>query len=687
VDIEAYLLDRHGIRLSRQQREAVEAPPGEILLLAVPGAGKTTVLTARIAHLLLNLGEDPGRILTLTFNRESARDMARRWEELFGELIPKGPSFSTIHSFCYSLLREYAAGRGTHVPELLEGVGDGKERQRILVALYREETGDYLPDDLLRQVENALGYCVNMELSREEAASLDRELPGFSRLMERYTAWKRENRRMDFDDMLRFACTALERDHGLAGRVGERYRHILVDEVQDTSRLQHDIIRRVSRGNLFMVGDEDQSIYGFRGADPQRMTRFLEEHPAGRLMKLEENYRSTRAIVAGAARLIETNNQRHPKNIHTSREEGEPILVFQDLDLEEEYEAAADLLEKMPGGESCGVLYRTGFSGIGLGWVLRRRGIPFSSRETGLGYGSDFITRDVANFFRLAQDPGDLRAFRQLYFKLGCAISKEAAAAAMDAEPRDLLKYILDEVDYPSKNSGRLGWTRRVLAGMQGKSPLRQLDTVIRDLEYLTTLEKKSQESYQMNGYCQKLAILRDFSAHTPDVQAFLERLGEAEKVLNSPGKAQVTLSTVHSAKGREFDRVIILDALDGIFPGTDALEYRALGRDDLLEEETRLFYTAMTRAKNRLAVFAPARCMGRRLAASRFLHAVSGGIPMIGSVPLVPGLRVMHSFFGAGTVEEVDSARGRVAVRFKIGGIKQFTIECLKDGKIFQLL
>ena len=266
------------------------------------------------------------------------------------------------------------------------------------------------------------------------------------------------------------------------------------------------------------------------------------------------------------------------------------------------------------------MLFRAGFSGIGLGWVLRRRGIPFSCRGTGLSYSADPVTREVEGFFRLAENPGDARAFRRVCFRLGEPIPLETVGRVLAAEPKDILKYLRDQADYPRKNPGRLDWVRRVLRGMRGRPPLRQLDSVMDGLGYpwSTAGKEKGGEAF----LCQRLAVLRVLAAQSPDTAAFLKHLKEAEGVLDSPGDHPILLSTVHSAKGREFDRVIILDALEGIFPACDAIQHGVLGWDQRMEEETRLFYTAMTRARNRLVILAPSRFRGRPLPPSRFLSA-----------------------------------------------------------------
>jgi DNA helicase-2/ATP-dependent DNA helicase PcrA len=679
MDIPRYLRDHRGILLSDQQQAAVEAVSGDVLLLAVPGAGKTTVLTARIANLMANHYTDPQRLLILTFNRESARDMARRWERLFGDLFPRDPAFSTIHSFCLRLLGEYAAGRGTQVPELLEGRGKGREG--VLRDIYRELTGEFLTDEALGRAVNAMGYCVNMRLTPEERERFSRIVPQFPRLFLRYTAWKRKNALMDFDDMLLFANTALERTPALRERFAGRYDYILVDEAQDTSRLQHSILEQLGRKNLFLVGDEDQSIYGFRGAWPQGLLQFFQGHPEGKLLKLEENYRSTAAIVDGASRLIQGNRQRYPKAIFTRREEGKPIGILRDLDHSEQYEAIADLVERLPQGETCAVLYRTGFSGIGLGRVFRRRGIPFFSRESRLGYASDAITREVSNLMILADRPGDPDAFRRCWFLLPCTIPKAAAEEAIRAGERDLLRYVLEEVSFASKNTGRLAWVHRVLDRMKNQPPARQLKTILGELEYLEFLDHRCQESYDRNAYLQKLSVLAQIAAESPDTETFLRETAAAGEVLDCPEPQPVTLSTVHSAKGQEFDRVIIADALEGVFPAADALGARAGGDPQPLEEEARLFYTAMTRARNRLVIFAPKACLGQPLMSSRFLRPVEGaGAPVVKGIPLTPGLRIAHAYYGVGSLEKAEG--GKLTVTFRHYGTKRFSIKQLEAGK-----
>ena len=197
-------------------------------------------------------------------------------------------------------------------------------------------------------------------------------------------------------------------------------------------------------------------------------------------------------------------------------------------------------------------------------------------------------------------------------------------------------------------------------------------------------MDHRCQESYDRNAYLQKLSVLREIASDALDTGDFLARIAGAEKVLNSPEPAHITLSTVHSAKGQEFDRVIIADALEGVFPAADALGERAMGDSQALEEETRLFYTAMTRARDRLTIFAPATSQGRPLMASRFLQPITQGeAPTLDGTPLVPGLRVVHAYFGVGSLEKLDEERGRITVRFRHYGTKVFSLKELENRKV----
>lgn len=686
MNITEYLSGNAGITLSAQQAQAVAAPDGKALLLAVPGAGKTTVVTARAARLMLELGVDPSGILVLTYNRAAARDMSRRWEQLFGSVTRIEPGFSTIHSFCYRLLGEYAKLRGTQVPRLLEGDSTAG-KSRIISGIYRELTGQFLAEDQLNRIINLMGYCVNMRCDPETAGKgHPQEQEFFPEICRRYTQWKRENFAMDFDDMLLFACTALERSEQLRRRTAESYSHILVDEAQDTSRLQQEIIALITRENLFMVGDEDQSIYGFRGAFPQGLLDFFERYPEAVLMKLEQNYRSTPEIVAAADRLIRSNKQRYDKNIFTMRPEGGSLKLVTDISVERQYDAIAKEAVEMSAKGSVAVLYRASYSGIGVAARLAALGAEYSAAESRLGYTGDFITRDISNILRLAQCPGDKKAFNQVYFRLGCGISRELAAQVLEAPRDDILDWLIQNASGTDRNTGKLIYTRRILAGMNGKSPYKQIDDIIEKLGYLDILEKRGPSGYMTAGYIQRLAVIRQLSRDCGNTECLLERFAAAEQLLGIKGRKTIRLSTVHSAKGQEYDHVIIADVLEGVFPAADVVEYSTLGSGQQMEEETRLFYTAVTRARNSVTIYAPDNGCGRELLPGRFVAMSGLGGQVTGPWGVQVGSDLSHTFFGTGVIVEINTIRRLVTVDFRHYGRKSFGMDALTDKRLFKL-
>lgn len=680
-----YLSAQQHIFLSQQQREAVEAPVGRILLLAVPGAGKTTVLTSRVAHLLKNTGADPRRILVLTFNRESAKDMLVRWNKLFDPLKLPQPRFSTVHSFCFHLLRDYASWKGSKMPTLLEGEKGGRER--LLSSIYRELTGEFIGEEQLNRLSSAISYTVNMGAKAVDVQARF-SLENFARLYQRYIEVKRNENLMDFDDMLLFSVTALKRYPVLLQRTRQRYDHILVDEAQDISKIQYELLKLLTEGSLFLVGDEDQSIYGFRGAYPQGMLEFFETFPDGHLMKLEENYRSTSSIVSAADKLIRHNSSRYPKAIFTSREEGEQVRLYRDCTLEQEYEAIAQLAIGLSRQGSCAVLYRSSYTGMGVARILRKKGIPYSASESKLGYGADFITRDISALLRLALDPSNPDYFRRAYPLLGCGISRETVQRALEEKRDSYLRWIVDHDTAVNKRTGKMLYTDRMLQKMRGKAPEVQIRTIVDQLGYLEFLERRDATTYQLNSYILRLILLRQLAEDFHSAEQFLLWLPSAEQLLGqNDADAAIRLSTVHSAKGQEFDHVIIGDALEGIFPAKEAVDDEILGDHAALEEETRLFYTAMTRAKNTLSVFAPCVGMGYDLLESRCLPFAENTVFAVNGKMLRQGMEVAHVIFGTGSIEEINLQRKTFSVHFRHVGKKTFGFDSLERKDLFELL
>ncbi len=670
-----------GIFLNPQQRLAVEDCSGRLLLLAVPGAGKTTVLVSRIAYMTGVRGISPQNILTLTFSREAAKDMAKRYEALFGgESLPK---FSTIHSFSYRVLREYVRRKGSSLPELLE---EGQKAQ-VMNGLYQELNGERMPDEVYDQVSTAIGYGKNRMLTKEEMSGLLPGLPVFYPLYLRYEEYKRQKGFFDYDDMLCYALTALRRYPALLGLFAGQYPYVNVDDAQDTSLIQHEIIRLLAgeEGRPFMVGDEDQSIYGFRGACPEALLRFQEIYPGGGILKMEENFRSTGEIVSHAARFIEGNRARYSKNMITRREQGAKIRqTFLDS-ADQQYDWLAQRLGELPAGETAAVLYRNNDSGLPLADLLDRKGIPFYIRDRQPALTGHFVTLDMLHFLRLYRNPSDVDAFRRVYYRMNAYISREDMEFVQRNASRGenvfnllLLKNKeIEPEDGKGDNTARLLFLKYAVGQLGNLSPVRMLESISSDLGYLEFLRFRYSGT-SLDSALQKLGALKAIARNCGDLEEFLTRLEGLEQVVarhsrREPKSAGITLSTIHSSKGLEFDRVFLIDVLEGQLPSAQAIEKQIDGDTSFMEEEARLFYVAVTRAKNQLEIVSALQAGGGSIQPSRFLHRLMDERTE-GDIRLEAGMRVRHKFFGEGVILSRDDKNQSMEVRFKRYGVKMMS-------------
>ena len=310
-----------GLRLDPQQDAAVQAADGPVLLLAVPGSGKTTVLVARLGYLRYVRGVPPECILTMTYTVAAARDMRRRFAALFGEQESRLLEFRTINGVCSRIIRLYERTMGRTAFRLME---DGGQKSALLGELFRGLTGEFASESTLKSLETALTYAKNQMLRGEQLEEVKVEGVDFPAFYRAYGRALRERELMDYDDQMVYALQILRQYPQILQKVQARYSYFCVDEAQDTSKIQHEIIRLLAgrNRNLFLVGDEDQSIYGFRAAFPQALTQFDKGYPDARVLYLEQNYRSTQSIVAAADQFIQRNQNRRPKHMRAVRGRG-----------------------------------------------------------------------------------------------------------------------------------------------------------------------------------------------------------------------------------------------------------------------------------------------------------------------------------------------------------------------------
>ena len=654
------ILDQKGIHLTPEQAEGLSLDETPRLLLAVPGSGKTTVLVSRVAAQLYS-GIPAGKILNITFSRESARDMAARFSRLFPECTL--PRFSTVHSLCYSILARYAAENGRIVPTLTGSDNAPTSSQLLREAIRRSDREDkdaFIDEEDIADALSCIGLIKNRMLSRSEMGNVPCVLSGLPELYDGYEAVKSEKGLMDYDDILLYALTFLRRLPGILSHFRALYPYINVDEAQDISKTQLEVIRLLSPEGrrLFMVGDEDQSIYGFRGAFPEGILSFEKLFPGGKIFRMEDNFRTRPEILSHCERFIRLNRERYDKSLRPTRDAREKtVFSFRPQNPERAMERILSAVSALTPGETLGILYRNNLSAFPAADLLLQAGVPFTITPSPVTL-IRYQAAAVAGIMRLGEDSFDREAFSSL--------------PGLDLDKRvkeELLRQYDGTSDFTSdfpalliqrgeEKSRKLG---KILRELHGLSPSDALDLICRELKTGKFFLAKALGKDDPAGALRS-SIFRQFTRRCGTVPELFERIGRVEALTRSavrPEGARVHLTTIHSAKGLEFDHVLLLDCCEGILPGRISTDQLEAGKGSAAYyEEVRLFYVAATRARETLTLFAPA-VSDKGLLPSRFLSAfLEEETPEKTDRPGIlfrTGERVRHKTLGEGMVVSVN--------------------------------
>lgn len=676
VDREAF--DRkYTRRLNLQQTEAVHAVDGAVLLLAVPGSGKTTVLVTRLGYMLCCCGIAPDQILTMTYTRAATREMKQRFSQLFGDDCPQIPQFRTINGVSSKIISFYTQdhGKGQAFP-LIEDEG---ALARLVSDLYRELSGEYATQSVTKGLRRYIAYAKNMMLNQEEISQLDTGFEKFPELYSRYNQTLRRQRWMDYDDQMVYAKTILERYPHVLAHFQEAFPYICVDESQDTSRIQHAIINLLARksGNIFLVGDEDQSIYGFRAAYPDALMQFERTYPGARVLLMEENYRSTPEILRTADAFIRRNHDRRPKTIRPTRASGAGVHLVRAADRAAQYAWLIHAAAHSDG--QIAVLYRNNDSVLPLIDLLDRRGIPYRCRQTDDTFFTHRLVTDILDIIAFAHDGQNAEVFLRIYYKLGGGISKKEAEYACEksaASGKPILQELLRFPQLPTYGRDSVTGLISLLPRLLTDPAQRGLDCIWQELRYRDYVERQQLDD-------NRFEILRLLATQEPSLDGLTDRLAYLRDLVTRPPAAPdagVLLSTVHSSKGLEYDTVYLLDVLDGILPAADPKEPED---QRLYQEERRIFYVAMTRAKDHLFLFS---CLDRE---SSFIRELQKDLPVetseaddvFGSVEIDPcGKPYHHARKGRGTV--LACCQGRCLVEYSGGEMQLLTVGEMYDQR-----
>ena len=593
----------HLANLNDRQREAVLAVDGAILLLAVPGSGKTTVLVTRLGYMVYCCGIAPTQILTMTYTVAATDEMRQRFRAQFGGADADRLTFCTINSLSNRIIDFYGKTYGRNTFQLAE---EG-ELLSLLGEIYQRVNEDYATTGILRDIRTNITYVKNQMLSAEEIRKLKTGIDNFPAIYEQYRAELLQRRAMDFDDQMVYAKRILEQYPEILAAFQNQYRYLCVDESQDTSKIQHSLIRLLAgkNGNLFMVGDEDQSIYGFRAAYPDALVHFGADYPGAKVLLIEENYRSTPEILDAANGFIQKNLYRHKKTIRPTRPVGEAVQIIYTKDRETQI---AYLTEAARNADApAAVLYRNNDSALPLIDRLEGERIGYVCKQMDDAFFSHRIVADITDIIHFAAAPTDAALFLRIYYKLGCCIQKKMAVEACkksEASGKPILRELLGLPELPD-------YARDAVIDLSSMLPMLGEDDAEMGLKRIWNRMGYGKYAEDNGLDTNKFTILALLAKRQPSLCAFLEHLNRLHETVSKPKKHQkpkLLLSTIHSSKGLEYDTVYLLDVIDGILPG-DAKPPKTEEEERTYYEERRLFYVGMTRAKNRLFLFACGGC------------------------------------------------------------------------------
>lgn len=589
-------------KLNTNQLTAVKTIEGPILLLAVPGSGKTTVLVNRLGYMIFCKQINPKNILTLTYTVAATQDMSKRFAKVFGEEYSDIVEFRTINGICAKIIAYYGKIVGKSAFEL---VTDEKITGKIVSDILVKKMSEYPTESDVKAAKTLITYCKNMLLDEDEIEELgeDEGIPLLD-IYKEYNSILRTNHQMDYDDQMVYAYKMLKNTPDLLSYYQNIYRYICVDEAQDTSKVQHMIINLLAgkSGNLFMVGDEDQSIYGFRAAYPEALLNFESTYQNAKVLVMDQNYRSNAKIVAGADIFIQHNKARHEKHMQATKPDNSDINLISLNSRSNQYSYLLKVATNCD--KETAVLYRDNECVLPLVDLLDRSSIPYRIKNVDMSFFTNRVFTDVTNILKFAIDPYNADIFMKIYFKCQTYLKKSQAEqlcriSAFNGTP--ILDAIEEVSELNEKVKGKCRAFRTNLKSMLSEAPSKALFRIGTTLGYEEYLSKNNIDE-------NKLFILKMLSYQEDSVFSFLSRLDYLQELLKTMQPnfdCKFILSTIHSSKGLEYEQVYIMDACDGILP-SKAPNKSSLNSDDLklLEEERRLFYVAMTRAKKDLHIF-----------------------------------------------------------------------------------
>ena len=602
---------------SSNQKKAIEHGAGPLMVLAGPGSGKTFVITHRIKYLIEGPGINPAHILVVTFSRAAAKEMKDRFEKL----CKKSPvTFGTFHSVFFNLLKT-AYGFGS------EQIASDELRYTLIKELIKRnsienEDINTLAGNLLNEI--ALVKQDNISIKNYYSNSISSDT--FKKIYSDYESELEARGKLDFEDMLSLTYELLSERSDILKAVQNRYRYILVDEFQDINFLQYNIIKLMAgeKQNITVVGDDDQSIYRFRGARPEIMLGFERDFRNVKKVFLDINFRSSTQIVNASTKLISFNSKRFPKNFKAKNGDGAPVSLIEFknpfLEVNSIIKDIKDYIKSGQDINNIAVLYRTNLSPRLLIERLMRNNIPFTIRDAIPNLFDHWVAKDIISYIKLAMKTGDKSDLLRISNKPNRYISRDSLSSSR-ANIETLFDYY-DDKSYMIKRIVELREHLRTIKNLKPATALRYIRNVVGYDEYIEEYcdmnGVESDDCYSILGDLENSAAeYNDFNDWFVHMDEYKDELIEARKKSNENDKG-VRLMTFHSSKGLEFDIVYIIDVNEGSVP------YKKAKGVDEIEEERRMFYVAMTRARKKLFICYCVENFGKSIGKSDFVIELS---------------------------------------------------------------
>ena len=615
------------VKLNKNQAQAVAHIDGPCMVLAGPGSGKTRIISQRIVSMVLDHDIPPTRILAISFTKASSLEMKKRTLAYGRDDRLNKVSFGTFHSSFFRILRRYA---GVSLEDLLLDQDRFKLARSILKYL---KISNYNDDDVL-DLLNEISLVKNelVDYRDYDSQSFDQEI--FQKAYRLYEDEKKRHGKIDFDDMLIQTYDLLNNDPAILSIVRQVFKYILIDEFQDINRVQFELIRLIAgqENNLFVVGDEDQSIYGFRGARPDFMLEFDQYFPSARHILLDTNYRSSKDIVDLSLGLIKKNKKRHPKDLKAFSKDPARISYIYPKDTDDEARLVADQIFDRVGSQKgadygdFAVIYRTNRQARAFVDAFMDKRIPFILKDAPKTIYDHWVSLDIIAYLRIAMEIGSGGDWARVINKPFRYISKKSLAKAEAS--MDFLDCLLNDEDikdFQKKNLEDLYIDLNYVRGLSPQYSISYIRTTLDYdryiLDYCHERRIKSQQIVEILDELEAAAgpyrTILDFFKHIDQVREEVKKNADktAGSSLATSADKGVVLTTMHSSKGLEFDNVYIVGVNEGIVP------YQ-LGEDSKhdIEEERRLLYVAITRAKRVLVISSPLKRFGKKIGQSQFL-------------------------------------------------------------------